>query len=54
MTKTYIFTYRTSYNEERTGAFKCALSVDDEHARAYVRATLAIEGNKLLSLLPKE
>ena len=54
MSKTYIFTYRTSHNEERTGAFKCALSVDDEYARAYVSATLAIEGKKLLSLLPKE
>jgi hypothetical protein len=54
MTTTYIFTYRTSYNEERTGAFKCVYPIDAEHARAYVRATLAIEGNKLLSLLPKE
>ena len=54
MSKTFIFTYRTSYNEERTGAFKCAPSVDDEHACAYVRATLAIEGCQLLSILPKE
>lgn len=54
MSKTFIFTYRTSYNEERMGAFKCSLSVDDEHACAYVRASLAIEGHQLLSILPKE
>jgi hypothetical protein len=54
MTTTYIFTYRTSYNEERTGAFRCASSIDEQHARAHVRASLAIEGHQLLSILPKE